>query len=286
MPLNRVIRSLRQSIPPGVVIGRRAGTGVGPAELLPLNEALGAQLDSLSNVQGSVLYRGAASWQGLLPGTSGQALTSQGPGQDVIWAAGGGGSSWYFAPPTTTTLATAVTEGSVTGLVETDDPDIGLAMQGSFSNPDNAYLRLTALGTLPKTVDVRLQVSSSGSNRAFGGLCLRNSTTTQRLMIGHRQAIPVFLGTRQATGTTFDAEPFADYPRILFAEALWLRAVVAVGGATDFYHSADGKQWTLYVVLSAAQVCGAGVDQVGVGIALNDFGAANVALSCQRFTIT
>lgn len=43
-------------------------------------------LDSISNTQGTVLFRGAASWQGLAPSTAGYALTTGGSGADPSYA--------------------------------------------------------------------------------------------------------------------------------------------------------------------------------------------------------
>lgn len=90
----RVLRSIRQSIPSGVVLGRRS-PGLGPAEFIPLDEITTAQLDAISAVQGSVLYRGPAAWQALAPGTAGHFLQTQGPSANPQWAAasGGGGGS-------------------------------------------------------------------------------------------------------------------------------------------------------------------------------------------------
>jgi hypothetical protein len=86
-----VLRSIRQSIPTGVVLGRRSA-GNGPAEFIPLDEAVSAQLDDISSTRGSVLYRGASAWQALAPGTSGQFLRTNGAGADPSWAAASGGS--------------------------------------------------------------------------------------------------------------------------------------------------------------------------------------------------
>lgn len=286
MPIDRVLRSLRQSIPPGVVIGRRAGTGVGPAELLPLNEALSAQLDSLSNVQGSVLYRGAASWQGLLPGTSGQVFTTQGAGADPSWV-DGGGSGWYFNPPLLSGLSTAITEGpGVSSIVESDDADVGLRMAAIFTQPDNALLRLTTLGTLPKTVTARTLMTANGFlNRGFGGICLRNSTTGQRIIWGTRTAQPGLWGSRQATGVAFDSE-FTVTPHIQNMDALWVRIVIDAAGNGSLQVSADGKDFREYFSRTAAQMAGAGVDQVGLGLTYGDFGFADLAMSCQNFVVT
>lgn len=50
-----------------------------------------AILDQITNVQGSVLFRGAAGWDELLPGTTGHFLKTNGAGANPEWAAGGGG---------------------------------------------------------------------------------------------------------------------------------------------------------------------------------------------------
>lgn len=286
MPIERVIRSLRQSISPGVVVGRRAGTGVGPAELLPLNEALGAQLDSISSVRGTVLYRGATSWQGLLPGTSGQVLSTQGPGADPIWATVGGGNGWYYLPPTLASLSTALTVGTnVTNIVESDDTQIGFRMAATQNAPDEARLRLQTLGTLPKTITARLLISSGGGDRNFAGIALRNSTTGQRLIFGHRSAQPTLIGSRQATNTTFDAEFNFTVPYSIATDGLWIRIVLDVNANASMQISADGKDFNELYTRTAAQVAGAGVDQVGLGLTSGDFGSRRSTLSCQRFEV-
>lgn len=50
-----------------------------------------AILDQISTTHGTVLFRGAADWQALAPGTAGHFLKTNGPGADPEWAAGGGG---------------------------------------------------------------------------------------------------------------------------------------------------------------------------------------------------
>lgn len=287
MPLSRVIRSLRQSIPPGVVIGRRAGTGVGPAELLLLSEALSAQLDSISNVRGSVLYRGATGWQGLLPGTTGQALVTNGPGADPIWSTVGGGNGWFYSPPTLATLSTIVAVGSgTTGIVESDDADIGFRMRATINAVDEARLRLQTLGTLPKTVTARFLISSQGGDRCIGGICLRNSTTGQRVVVGHRSAQPVLFGLRQATGTTFNSAFDFAVPYAVGVDGFWVRIVLDASGNASIQMSADGKDFNQLFTRTASQVAGAGVDQVGIGITAGDPGAKTTAISCQYFTVT
>ena len=46
-----------------------------------------AILDLITTTRGSILYRGAVSWSGLAPGTSGYVLTTSGAGTNPAWAA-------------------------------------------------------------------------------------------------------------------------------------------------------------------------------------------------------
>lgn len=51
-------------------------------------------LDAISTTQGSILFRGAADWQALGPGTSGQFLKTLGAAADPQWATASGGTAW------------------------------------------------------------------------------------------------------------------------------------------------------------------------------------------------
>lgn len=53
---------------------------------------LQGNLDQITDVQGSVLYRGALQWDGLGPGTAGYVLSTQGPGQNPSWVPNTAGS--------------------------------------------------------------------------------------------------------------------------------------------------------------------------------------------------
>lgn len=53
---------------------------------IPVPTALSDVLDSLSNAQGSILYRGPSAWAALAPGTNGQFLKTQGAGSNPAWA--------------------------------------------------------------------------------------------------------------------------------------------------------------------------------------------------------
>jgi hypothetical protein len=64
------------------VIGKNSA-GAGDPEEVTASQVI----DWIGSTRGSVLYRGAAGWAALTPGTSGFALTSQGAGADPIWSA-------------------------------------------------------------------------------------------------------------------------------------------------------------------------------------------------------
>ena len=78
-----------------------AGSGIaltpsGNLSNSPVVAALVQQiLDQITTVHGSVLYRDAAAWAALGPGTAGQFLRTNGPAADPDWAAGGSGSSGW-----------------------------------------------------------------------------------------------------------------------------------------------------------------------------------------------
>lgn len=88
----------------------QAGTGIGispsgnVADTPTISAEVQAILDQISTTQGTILYRGAADWEALTPGTSGQFLKTMGAGANPQWATPTGGSaawtllsSWDFA---------------------------------------------------------------------------------------------------------------------------------------------------------------------------------------------
>lgn len=56
-----------------------------------------AAMDLLGSTRGSLLYRGAAGWSILAPGTNGYALVSSGPGADPAWVSAGAGTVTTFS---------------------------------------------------------------------------------------------------------------------------------------------------------------------------------------------
>lgn len=110
-----------------------------------------AILDQITNVRGSVFFRGAAGWQALGPGTDGYFLRTNGAGADPSWAAGGGGGG--MAP-----LARIITSGSQPVISFSALPTTGYA---SFQL--RIVGRSTAAGTAGTILYVRLN-GDTGSN--------------------------------------------------------------------------------------------------------------------------
>lgn len=93
-------------------------------------------LDSIGSTRGQILYRGASGWAALSPGTSGDVLTSQGPGADPHYATGGGGGVTSVTGTANQVIASAST-GAVTLSLPQDI--------STTSNPTFGTLGLTAL---------------------------------------------------------------------------------------------------------------------------------------------
>lgn len=77
-------------------------------------------LDQITTTHGAILYRDAAAWAALAPGTAGQFLKTNGAGADPEWAAagGGGGSAWTLIGSTTITGTPTFIEFDLTGYNE------------------------------------------------------------------------------------------------------------------------------------------------------------------------
>lgn len=88
-----------------------------------------AVLDGLGAVRGDVLYRGAAGWAALAPGTLGNVLTTGGAGADPAWAAAGGSTG---ANPTATASDVAVNGAATTFMRSDGAPAVQKASAAQF----------------------------------------------------------------------------------------------------------------------------------------------------------
>lgn len=151
----------------------------------PVSTTLTSLLDStLSNVQGSVIYRDGSVWTTLSPGTSGQVLTTGGPSANPTWTTNGAGtvssvaitvpsflnvsgspitSSGTFAVTLATELANSVFAGPTSGgaatptfrsLVAADIPALAYVTSVALASPAEFTVSgspVTSSGTLTLT---------------------------------------------------------------------------------------------------------------------------------------
>lgn len=82
-PLNSLLTSISALSATLTTNNLIMGSGLGTVAAKTLSEVIDA---NASNAQGDILYRGAALWGVLAPGTAGQFLKTQGAAANVIWA--------------------------------------------------------------------------------------------------------------------------------------------------------------------------------------------------------
>ena len=130
-------------------------------------------LDVVSSTRGTILYRGAAGWAGLGPGTSGYFLTTSGVGTDPSWAPGGTGTvstvsvvsangfAGSVANATTTPAITITT--TITGVLKGNGTAISAAVAGTD------YLAPAAIGVTVQGYDADLSALAalSGTNTLY-----------------------------------------------------------------------------------------------------------------------
>jgi hypothetical protein len=94
-------------------------------------------LDQISTTRGTVLFRGAADWEALAPGTAGKVLQTNGAGADPTWVtpAGGGGGALARIAQVIVTGAPAANI-SFTAIPATYE-DLILVLDGQLTGPAN-----------------------------------------------------------------------------------------------------------------------------------------------------
>ena len=145
-----------------------------------------AILDLLSNTQGTVLYRGAATWAGLAPGTSGHFLKTNGAGANPAWAAASGGSAaWTLI--STTTISSPVATVDLINLSTYNDLSIicrlltasssgnrqvlaSIDNGSTFYSTSGDYVTLASTGTESATVAGFSHSTATTSARTVGGI--------------------------------------------------------------------------------------------------------------------
>jgi len=121
------------------------GAGANPAWAAQAVADIQALLDGISATQGTILYRNAADWVALAPGTAGYVLQTKGAGQNPAWVLGSGGGSGVT--PDIAVNLTYIPASFGTNAVS------GVGMAATVSN--TASISYDATNTFTRTPQVR-----------------------------------------------------------------------------------------------------------------------------------
>lgn len=102
------------ALPPGTTgqVLQTNGAGADPSWATSAGGDIQVMLDTISSAQGTVLYRGAAAWAALAPGTAGQFLKTNGAGADPAWANAAGGDIQAMLDSISSTRGTVLYRGA------------------------------------------------------------------------------------------------------------------------------------------------------------------------------
>lgn len=153
-----------------------ASTSTNTTERVNIQTLTGVQgsLDSITNVQGAVLFRGASLWEGLVPGTSGYVLSTQGPDADPHWVPNTAGSVTSVGLSLPVSLfsvsgSPVTSSGTLTGALVVQSankifagPSTGVDSTPTFRNLVNADIA-SAGAALTKTDDTNVTLTLGGN---------------------------------------------------------------------------------------------------------------------------
>ena len=284
----RVVRSVRGAIPPRSLVGNLS-TSHRPAEFIPLAEITSAQLDLISTVQGSILYRNATAWVALPPGTSGHFLKTLGAAANPLWAATAASGDPFFDPPLASEFPTSVIDGAATTEDEfTDVTNQGLSFVGTFGAANRSVKRLKTAPSDPFTFTARFNYGWSIDNQTFlVGLVLRESASGRMEFFG-----PTTAGSAgqheirlyRYTNTTQDATVSNSQELSSGFAHLYLRVAVS-GGVISYSWSADGR--TFHVVTASTVAAHlVTLNQIGFVLLSNSAGTTNRASQMISYELT
>lgn len=203
-------------------------------------------LDLISSTQGAVLFRGAADWQALAPGTAGDFLKTNGAGADPAWAAGGGGGGGglvnlnaQFRIPLAADFPTRVSSGAAATF--TDDPNNGLLI-----NPGTAVTNYAVHTGVSGDFAVTVRMNPLGDlaqTNLGHGICIYNAAANKTISwcINKTSGSNFTLSAARWTATTFGAF-IANTSGTSGLKVFWLRIRVTTGIAY-FEYSVDGTEW-------------------------------------------
>jgi hypothetical protein len=144
------------TMPAGTIKANLGATAAAATDVSP-----SAVLDEIGSTQGQVLYRGAAGWVALAPGTAGQVLQTNGAAANPSWAslAGGGNAQTanplsQFAATTSAQLAGVISDETGTGAMvfatnpTLVTPNLGTPTSVVLTNATGLPLATGVTGTL------------------------------------------------------------------------------------------------------------------------------------------
>lgn len=204
------------------------GQGVGGNSVPRTASGISAALDLISSTQGTVFYRGAAGWEALAPGTSGQLLATSGAGANPSWvsATGGAGNvssgaatdnaiARYDTSSGQTIQNSAVTIADTTGSIRINGTDTAISVDSGGFRSANFGLSTVSGGA--SYFGGALDISTATND---GGVTIRNSTNSNELVRVYRDGgvdrgnIALFAGgaatvIMRGDGTTTWGKPFS-----------------------------------------------------------------------------
>lgn len=172
-------------------------------------------------VQGSLAFRGPANWQGLLPGTAGQALLSGGPGANPYW-------NTVTGIGTVTSINGAST---ATGLALSGGPITGAGTLTLSGNVVNQAIAGTGIGVSGATGNVT--ISNAGVTSAIAGNGIAVSGATGNVTVSldspdlNANRISAGLGSANTNTQTYNSMATPD------AEITYMLGTAKFGVATD-----------------------------------------------------
>ena len=257
-------------------------------------------LDQISTTQGTVLFRGAADWQALAPGTSGHFLKTNGAGADPAWAAGGGGGGGGSAgvelqsagtPPPALASWTQQNFNAVTSAVDlTPGTDSAVAGVRIKYLPTVAVGNVNSVRALIRPLPgVRWRVSTfirfHGLNSTYNtyGLILREAATNKSVTYGWISEVTSFGRQLMTNDTTYSsATTMGSASKTFESDGFWIRLSYD-GTSTIVGISRDGYAW-VQIRASAGQTDGfftTAPSHAGIQLGTNDQGLAGAPQ--QRF---